>query len=145
MPLEPLTPSQVGYCTLRDVQNANPVRTIGTSTRPNIDNVNSYIEYARGVIDSILYGRGFSRIASVGALPTAVQVMLRDANAVGAAYKTEWAAPTSDKREEYEDMWQTAQKMIATAELQIPQDVKQTRPRGPKPSPTPFFRRDMTL
>lgn len=135
----------MAYADIEDVQARNPVRRPYTaSSAPNIDQVNKFIDEAAGEIDQALTKAGYAAPISTTA-PSSVLLTLRKANAVGGAYYAEWAAPNSDRREELEDMWQTALKMLASSELAMPKDYQQSRARSAPVASPPFFTRDMVL
>jgi hypothetical protein len=136
----------VAYATVSHVEARNRERAPYTAnTKPTKDDVLGFLEQARGQIDTTLVAAGYSVPATFALLPSHTQVLLEDVNAAGAAYYVEWAAAVSDKRGEYEDLWQSALKMIRTTELDLDKDSAQSLPRqGPIASPA-FFSRDMEL
>lgn len=136
----------MAYCGIEAVEARNPVRGQYTrSTKPNASQVVRFINEIAGEIDMALINAGYAvPVATVG-LASSVAVFLESANAAGAAYKVEWAAPTSDRRGEYEDMYQSALKMIGRGELPgLGKDAAASNPRG-APIATSLFQRDMDL
>lgn len=135
----------MAYATLAHVELRNPVRGAYTaSSRPTADAVVTFLHEAAGMVDQVLTSAGYALPVATDAASSALLV-LQNANAVGAWYMAEWAAPASDKREESEDMWQTALKMLGRTELVLARDDAQSNPRSGFSCATAFFTRDMTL
>lgn len=133
------------YCDITDVVARNPVRGAFTaSTKPTASQVGLFIDDAAGIVDSVLVQAGYSTPVVVSQAATSVRFTLRNANAVGAWYFTEWAAPNSDRRSEAEDMWESAKKMLLKVELDLPKNAATELPRQGSIA-TPYFSRDMCL
>lgn len=137
----------MAYATTSHVTARNPERTFSVTSKPSTTQVGGFLDEAAAIIDSILIDAGYSLPVSPPASggASSAWVTLQNANAVGAWYMTEWAAQTSDKRSESEDMWQSAQKMLRTMQLDIPKDAGESLPRGPTTTATPFFTIDQVF
>lgn len=136
----------MAYATLMHVEAHNPQRGPYTpATKPSATQVTQFLQESAGVIDMILSKSGYD--TPVTGAPTSTQLVLQDANAVGAWYKAEWAAPASDRRKEAEDMWQSAQSMLKTARLPgLDRNESLSLPRGAVSNASPpYFTRDMVL
>lgn len=137
----------MAYATTSHVTARNPERVFGATSKPTTTQVSGFLDEAAAIIDSILIEAGYSLPVSTPASggASSAWITLQNANAVGAWYMTEWAAQVSDKRGEAEDMWQSAQKMLRTIQLEIPKDPGESLPRGNTSCPTPFFTRDQVF
>lgn len=134
----------MAYATLIHVEAKNPQRGVFTpNTKPNASQVAGFIDEAAGIIDTILTYANYDTPVDLTTAATSAKLVLRNANAVGAAYMAEWAAPVSDRRKEYEDMWESAQRMLRTMTLDLPRNASESLPRMPDSATTPFFSRDM--
>lgn len=137
----------MAYATLSHVRARLPARSITPQSQPDTDSVVMFLDEIAGEIDMVLIDEGYSAPVSTTAA-SSVRVILQSVNAVGAAYKTEWAAPVSDKRGEYEDMYQSAIKMLRTTRLDLPKgggDTMSARQNALSAGASAFFTRDMVL
>lgn len=135
----------MAYCDITKVQARNPIRDLySQTTKPSASQVYVFINECAGIIDTVLAEANYATPISTTAA-SSVLATLEYVNAVGAAYMVEWAAPVSDRRKEYEDMWESALKMLETVEFAgLARDSDTSRPRGSIASP-PFFTRDMVI
>lgn len=136
----------MSYATISHVEARNTARPAFTATsRPNISQVAQYIQETAAEVDAALTDGGYSAPVDMALVPSTVQMRLQYINSVGAAYHAEASAQTSVKREEFQQMWQSALKMLRSGELPgMPKDSAQSLPRT-NPVATPFFQRDMEL
>lgn len=135
----------MAYASITHVQNLNAARGIfDGNSKPNATQVYEFIDQAAGMIDGALTQAGYS--VPIVAAPTAAALILENANAIGGAYFAECSSQTTTKREQFQQMWEAALKMLANTELPgVSKDESQARIRqGPIASP-PFFTRDMSL
>lgn len=135
----------MAYCDITNVQARNPVRGVySNTTKPTASQVQGFINECAGIIDTTLAEANYSTPIPTTA-PSSVLLTLEYANSVGGAYMAEWAAPVSDRRKEYEDMWESALKMLSTVEFAgLARDTDTSLPRGSVASPA-FFSREMIL
>jgi len=136
----------MAYCTQEHVEARNVSRgPYGASTKPTASQVWVHISQAAGVIDSHLYRAGYTvPVATVG-LPTTTALFLQSINAVGACYTIEQSAQTSDRRKDFQAMWESALEMMCTINLAgMEKNNESALPRG-GPSGAPYFSMDMQL
>lgn len=136
----------MAYCDITKVEARNPIRAAFSATsKPSASQVHVFIEECAGIIDTVLAEANYATPIPTAA-PSSVLLTLEYANSVGGAYMAEWAAPVSDRRKEYEDMWESALKMLGSVEFAgLERDSSTSLPRqGPIASP-PFFTRTMCL
>lgn len=134
----------MAYATLFHVEGKNPVRgKFSPNSKPTATQVLGFLDEAGGIMDTVLRQANYTVPFDFSSIATSTQFVLQNANAVGAAYMAEWAAPVSDRRKEFEDMWESAQRMLKTMDLDIPRTPGESQPRGNKNATPPFFTRDM--
>lgn len=132
-----------GYATPTQVYEQNTGRVFTATSRPNIGQVQSYIDHTAGVIDGILSEKSYTVPVATGA--TGARLVLELYNAIGAAKMVEDAAPTSDRRKEATEMWKWAQEMLKSGAIEFPdaeQSTSHDMPASNLPA-TPMFTRDM--
>jgi hypothetical protein len=123
----------VGYCTPSDVASLNKARAIGTGQgQPTLLDLQTYILMGAGQINAILVNKGYSVPVNVASWPEAAAI-LNLANAEGAYYYMERAAPNSAHLELASQAWDAAKEMLADAKFVLNADMDQQRsePRGP--------------
>lgn len=136
----------MAYATIMHVTARAPQRVFSATSKPTATQVVQFIDECGGIIDAVLLQAGYEVPTSLANVATHTQLLLQNANAAGAAYHTEVAAPTSDsRRKEYEDMWGTALKMLRTMQLDLPKDASESNARQGAIASPPFFTRDMDL
>lgn len=131
-----------GYASPTQVYALNTGRTFTASSKPNVAQVQQFIDQTAGVIDGILSEKSYvTPMVSTSALVT-----ISYYNALGAACLVERAAPTSDeRRKEACEMWSEAQSMLRSGSVQFPDAAVNTSsdmPRSNLPA-TAMFTRDM--
>lgn len=137
----------MAYASIAHVLAKNPARPITADTEPSREHVGQFIDEAAGLIDIALSAGGYDAPIPLGtsSVPSAMQVFLQHANAVGAAYMTERAAPVSDERwREMEEMFESALKMMRAGQLPLGRSGNDALPRSPSIGSC-FFTREMTL
>lgn len=140
----------MAYASLPHVVARNPQRGDFTpNTKPTASQVCLFIEEAQAEVDTVLLAAGYALPIATDAASSA-RMLLQQAVSAGAAYKAEWAAAVSDRRKEYEDMWQSALRMLKVTQLDMPKDAGESLPRGPRQgfsgaTTTAQFTRDMVL
>lgn len=142
----------MSYATLAHVQAQNSGRpTFTSSTKPSASQVILFLHEAAGMMDAALVRNGYGvPVFALGSIPvdvpTVSQMYLQTANAVGAAYMVEASAQTSDRRERFEQMWQSMLKALETKEVPgLGKDAAQSMPRYAPHGASPYFSRDMEL
>ncbi len=135
----------MAYATLFHVAEQNTARSFTGSSFPSATQVIDYLEHRAGILDAVLRGRGYETPIPPSA--TAAFLTIQNLNALGAAYDVEWAAKTSDRRDQAKAMWESALAMLkdGTLELDAPRAVELALPRSSfgDGAPTPWFTRDM--
>jgi len=123
------------YASVLHVAELNAARgTYNAGTKPTASAVHDFLEDVAGQIDMTLRGLGYG--LPVPTTATSALKLLRGINALGAAWRVEVAAPTSDTEEMYKEMYESALAMVAGGgaipggELDIPRDSGQSRPRS---------------
>jgi hypothetical protein len=124
----------MAYATVFHVEAKNAARGVYTAnTVPNATQVIQFIEEAAGKIDACLHEAGYSTPISASGTPSSVLLQLQHINAVGAAFMVETSARTSmkEKRDEFEEMWKGACKMIKSGDLPgLDKSAAESHPRG---------------
>ena len=138
----------MAYASITHVQNHIPARTFTSTSKPTATGVAQFLDEAAGCMDSALTAAGYSVPVPMGttSVASSVQAELQKINAVGACYMVEAAAPVSSgRREEFQQMWESALKMLEKGELPgLAKDSGSSSPRTNAVA-TPFFTRDMIL
>lgn len=119
----------MAYATIADLIAYNPARQFTQNTKPTGSQVSEFIAWAAGMIDTKLRTAGYDTPVATNAA-SSVLLLLKDTNALGALYRSEWAAEQSDKRKEAEDMWMSALKMLSMSDLDLAKNTSESNPRG---------------
>jgi hypothetical protein len=133
-----------GYATPTQVYALNTGRNFTATSKPNIAQVQQFIDQTAGVIDGILAEKAYTLPLATSA--TAARVSIEFYNALGAACLVERSAPTSDeRRQEACEMWRNAQDMLRSGAVEFPDLERSTSTDMPRSSfpATPMFTRDM--
>lgn len=104
--------------------------TYNQQTKPTVDQVGIFLDECAAEIDVVLRTQGYA--LPVPTTATSALKFLEGVNAVGAAWKVEVSAPTSDNPELYEQMYRSAMKMLTKGVefTDIPKDSAQSLPRS---------------
>ena len=130
----------MAYATIADVQQENQGRqTFTGSSSPNLTQVEDWLGQTGGEIDAILKQIGYD--LPVPATATAALKFLENANALGAAYRVEKAAKTSDRVEEARLAWESAKQMLRDGEIDLDLTIATAR-EARHSTATPMFTMD---
>lgn len=126
--------SDVAYGEVADVARLTQGRTFSATSRPSTSEIVDFLALTAAQIDGTLRAKGYQ--APVAASATAARRLLAHANALGAAYLVEQAAPTrggEGRLDEARRLWETFLGAISTGALELEaatRDTTTTRPRS---------------
>lgn len=119
------------YATATQVFALDTGRTYTASSKPNITQVEQYLEHTAAELDGILRGLGYT--VPVATTATSAYDLLEGFNSYGAIAMVEQSAPTpGGKAAPWAKMWEDAKKMLACGDLKLDaaRDADISRPRG---------------
>lgn len=136
----------MAYASIPHVEAKNTARgTFTSNTKPNASQVAQFIDQAAAMMEGAFAQGGYVVPFDVSSCPSYVQTELQNINAYGAAYYVECAAQTSQRREEFEEIWRNALKMMKAGEfVGLDKDTSESVPRSAGTA-TPIFAMDMIL
>lgn len=132
------------YTTAEEVHALNVGRRMFTETsQPNLIQVEGYIEDIAAILNAVLADLGYT--VPVPAEATEARGLLNSLNTLGAAWLVEEAAPTSDRRKDFQARWEAQLCLLKDGHLGLtdaPRDISIGRPRSGFPA-TAMISRDM--
>lgn len=137
----------MAYATVFHVEAINSARGEFTAnTHPSATQCVMFLDQCSGKMDSAMLKGGYAVPVDLTVAASSVKAELENINAVGAAYMVEASAQVGPKRDEFQNMWQSALKMLEEGNLPgLAQDSNTSLPRFDAGYPTAMFHRDMDL